>query len=97
MNVAIDNKLISAPPGHLLDDLLVELDETGVQVETKRDTVRIKIASFSTAPVDQNTLKPDFITLVHSNWRHLLGQKISLQAVSEKVRFDPHRDQTHLV
>ena len=33
-----------------------QLGDTGAQVETKRDTVRIKIAAFSAIPVDQSLI-----------------------------------------
>ena len=72
-----------------------QLGGTGGQVDTKRDTVRIKIATFLATQVDQ--LKPDFSTLVLPKRRHLLGKKINLKAVSENGRFDPHCDESHLV
>ena len=55
----------------------------------KRDTVRIKIATFLATPVDQSLI---FFTLVLPKRRHLLGKKVNLKAVSENGRFDPHCD-----
>ena len=37
-------------------ELIRELGDTGAQVDAKRDTVRIKIATFSTVPIDQSQI-----------------------------------------
>ena len=67
----------------------INYGETGVQVETKRDAVPIKIMSFSTIPIDQSLI---FFLLPVV---HLLGKTIIFLVSSENVRIDRRCDASY--